>query len=328
MFWRIMSACQASSSLAASMAAAAAALVTGSPEVPTDKGKHPKAAAGVAPDVPEHHDHFWGQPCPPHRPGARRVDRGPAVVACHVVHYGVPARNDDLLDVGHLPLGERVPLGQAGAVAGAALDGAAAALAGAACVQPARRAGAPYAPARRPPLGLPRIARRDRLSPAVLGRPRAASRRGMGAVVVPVARDEPLVVAVQGGPVGLEHPDPLVALRARPFRLGLQRREPAGHRSHLLVLSVHVAAQAQVPGDGRHEFFAHDHKVGSGHNPRVLHDHPYSLWGPCGGAAAGRPAALQDPILQGHALTFPPAVCWGAPEHSPCSQLRKYTNSL
>ena len=118
MFWRIMSACQASLSMAASMAAAAAALVTGSPEVPTDKGRHPKTAVGVAPDVPKPPDHFWGHPCSPHRPGARRVDCGPAAVACHVVHYDVPARNDDFLDVGHLPLGERVPLGQAGAVAG------------------------------------------------------------------------------------------------------------------------------------------------------------------------------------------------------------------
>ena len=208
-------------------------------EVPADKGEHLKAAVGVAPDVPKPPDHFWGHACPPHRPGARRVDRGPAVVAHHVVHYDVPARNDDLFNVGHLLLDERVTLGQAGTVADAVLDGAAAVLVRAVCVQLARRAEVPPAPALRPPLCLPRIARRDRLSPAVLGSPRAALRRGVRAVVVPVACGEPLVVAVQGGPVGSS----ILILSSRPA-LSLSA---ACLASSILILSPRYAPSLPLP---------------------------------------------------------------------------------
>ena len=232
MFWRTMSACRARLSLAASMAAAAAvALVTGSPEAPTDKGKHPKAAGGVAPDVPEHRDYFWGQPCPLTVPGAARRPRPRSrCMSCRALRRSCAKRRLPRCR----PPAWRTRAARTGWCRGRRRTRrAAAVLVGAVCVQLARRAGVPHAPARRPPLCLPRIARRDRLSPAVLGRPRAASRRGVGAAVVPVARGEPLVVAVQGGPVGLEHPDPLVALvqlRGAPCALrgpvGIEHPDP------------------------------------------------------------------------------------------------------
>ena len=120
-------------------------------------------------------------------------------------------------------------------------------LVGAAAVQLARRAGAPPAPARRPPLGLPRIVRLDRLSSAVPGRPRAASRRGAGDAAVPAACGEILAVAVRGGLVGLRHPDPLAALS--PLRgVPRARRRPAP--SGIPIPSPRSALSAACPPSG------------------------------------------------------------------------------
>ena len=120
-------------------------------------------------------------------------------------------------------------------------------LVGAAAVQLARRAGAPPAPARRPPLGLPRIVRLDRLSLAVPGRPRAASRRGAGAAAVPAACGEILAVAVRSGLVALRHPDPLAALSSlRGVPRARRRPAPSG----IPIPSPRSALSAACPPSG------------------------------------------------------------------------------
>ena len=89
---------------------AVAALATGSPEVPADKGERSKATVGVAPDVPKHPDHLRTSMFPlPSRRAARRPRPRSRCTSCRALRH--PARNDDLFDVGHLLLGERARAG-------------------------------------------------------------------------------------------------------------------------------------------------------------------------------------------------------------------------
>ena len=94
-----------------------------------------------------------------------------------------------------------------------------------------------------------------------------------------VARGQPLVVAGQGGIVGLQHPDSFVALgdlggvdglhafdlggvpRLILLPLGLQFRDPVVRRGQLPALFVQILEQALVLGDNLHELFAHDDQV-------------------------------------------------------------------
>ena len=280
----------------------------------------------------------------PSRRAARRPRPRSRCTSCRALRC--PAQNDDLFDVGHLLLGERARAGWRRGRRRTCRGGLCPDCASRRCAPcPLRSASESTGPRARlrvaPVCPLPRpaaaalpaaVARRDRLSPAVLGRPCAASRRGVGgggeAVVAPAACGEPLVVAVPGGPVGLEHPDP--PRRARPALRGvpcLEHPDPPSRPSRVPppwppatracgpsrpappILSVHAAAQAQVLGDDRRGLFAHDHKAGSGHNSRVLRDprmplEPVRRRG--GRAARGSPGSRPT----GPCLDPPPAVCW------------------
>ena len=89
------------------------------------------------------------------------------------------------------------------------------------------------------------------------------------------------------------------------LRLGLRRREPAGHRGRLppsfpsMPLRRRRFSATTAAGSSR--------MITRPDRGTILESSatPVCPWSPCGGAAAGRPAALQDPALQGHALTLP-----------------------
>ena len=175
-----------------------------------DLGDRRGAAVGPDMDVPESGEHPRGKPRVPYRPPARCADLGAAAVAAHVVEDDVLARDDDPLELGDLLCG-RAGLGQVSAAAVGAL-GWNAVLVGPVRLELVRHARVAHAPARRPPRRMPGMPRLDGPPPAVLGGPRAAPRRGVGVVVVPVACGQLFVVVSHGLAVGLEPPDLLVAL--------------------------------------------------------------------------------------------------------------------
>ena len=166
------------------------------------------AAASPGMDVPDRREHPRAEPRVPRRPPARCGDPGAASVAAHVAEDYVFARGDDPPKLNDLLCGH------------AGLSEARAAAAGAPGGNSPRRACSPRSCMSGPgglrscPAASPPDAGRaapNGPTPAVLGATRAAPRREVVAVVAPAACGQPLVV-VPRGLVGLEPPDPSVAL--------------------------------------------------------------------------------------------------------------------